>query len=300
MGNVLAGGEIKLGKILFITDFSTSSELALPYAIALAAQYKGKIYLAHVIAPKAFESLPPALVPEIAERIKTYARKRMGELVHETSFYGVPHEVLLEEGEVWETLKEATEKYGIDVIALGTPGRGGLQEVLMGAVAQETLRLAQRPVLTVGPQSYEFVDERRSRNILFAADFSADCMQAMNCAVSLAHKLKARLISVHVVSDIAEDPQSMTRFEQFFIQRLRELLPASPDIQQEFRVEFGSPADSILKVAAGSAVDLIVMGVRGAGSVARADDNFGTTAYRVIAEARCPVLTARAAAGQQA
>ena len=117
----------------------------------------------------------------------------------------------------------------------------------------------------------------------------------MNCAVSLAHKFTARLISVHVVSDVAEDPQIISRFEQFFIQRLQELLPAPPgtQIQQEYRVEFGSPADCILKVAADSAIDLIVMGVRGAGSLARADRHFGTTAYRVVSEARCPVLTAR-------
>ncbi len=300
MGNVLVGGEIQFGNVLFVTDFSTSSELALPYAIALAAQYKGKVYIAHVISPEMFEFLPPALVPEVAERVKTYARKRMDELLHETSFDGVPHEVLLEQGEIWETLKGAAAKYSIDVIALGTHGRFGLRRLLMGAVAEETLRMAQRPVLTVGPQSYEFVPERRPRNILFAADFSTDCVQAMNCAVSLAHKFAARLISVHVVSNIAEDPQTMTRFEQFFIQRLRELLPASPDIQQEFRVEFGSPADCILKVAADSAIDLIVMGVRGAGSLARADNYFGTTAYRVVAEARCPVMTARGIAGQQA
>ncbi len=117
----------------------------------------------------------------------------------------------------------------------------------------------------------------------------------MNCAISLAHKFTARLISVHVVSNVAEDPQVITRFEQFFIQRLRELVLAPPGIQlqQEFGVEFGSPADCILKVAANSAIDLIVMGVHGAGSLASADRHFGTTAYRVVSEARCPVLTAR-------
>ena len=149
MENVLATGEVQFGNVLFVTDFSTSSELALPYAVALAAQYNGKIYITHVISPEMFEFLPPALVSEIAERIKIYARKRMDELVHETSFYGVPHEVLLEEGEIWETLKAAAAKYSIDVIALGTHGRCGLQKLLMGAVAEETLRLAHRPVLTV-------------------------------------------------------------------------------------------------------------------------------------------------------
>jgi nucleotide-binding universal stress UspA family protein len=117
----------------------------------------------------------------------------------------------------------------------------------------------------------------------------------MNCAVSLAHKFAARLISVHVLSNVTEDPQTVTRFEQLFGQRLRELLrvPQGMALEQEFRVEFGSPADCILKVAADSAIDLIVMGVRGAGSQGHADRQFGSTAYRVVSEARCPVLTAR-------
>ncbi|MGP0018293.1 MAG: universal stress protein [Candidatus Sulfotelmatobacter sp.] len=295
MEDFLTADEIQLGKVLFITDFSSSSELALPYAVALAAQYEGKIFIAHVVAPEMFEFLPTALVPEIAGRIKTFARKRMDELVRETSFYNVPYETLLEEGEIKGTLQQAAEQHGIDVIALGTHGRGGLQELLMGAVAEATLREAHHPVLTVGPQSREFIPEPRPRNILFASDFSPGCQQAMNCAISLAHKFTARLISVHVLSNVTEDPQTITRFEELFGQRLRELLrlPRGIALEQEFRVEFGSPADCILKVAANSDIDLIVMGVRGADSQTHSGDHFGTTAYRVVSEARCPVLTAR-------
>ena len=225
MDDALAADEVQFRNVLFVTDFSTSSELALPYAVALAAQYNGKVYIGHAVSPEMFEFVPPPLVPEIAGRIKTYTQKRMDELMHDTSFYGVPHEALLEEGEIGETIKDAVTKYNIDVIALGTHGRQGLQKLLMGAVAEKILRLARCPVLTVGPQSNEFVPERRPRTVLFATDFSTDCVHAMNCAISLAHKFTARLISVHVVPNVAEDPQIITRFEQFFIERLRELVP---------------------------------------------------------------------------
>ncbi len=117
----------------------------------------------------------------------------------------------------------------------------------------------------------------------------------MNCAVSLARKFDARLTSVHVMPNATEDPQIITRFEESFIRRLQELLPAPTDIsfKQEFRVEFGPAADCILKAAAESATDLIVMGVHGAASLARVGHHFGTTAYQVVSEARCPVLTVR-------
>jgi nucleotide-binding universal stress UspA family protein len=295
MNNLLAPSEIPFGNVLFVTDFSSSSELALPYAVALAEQYHGKVYIAHVIAPEMFEFLPAVLVPDIVERIKSHAQKRMDELVRNTSFYGIPHEALIEQGGIWEALKETAEKYSIDVIVLGTHGRHGLQKVLMGAVAEQVLRLAHRPVLTVGPQCRDIPPERKPRNILFAADFAADCARAMNHAVSLAHKFAARLISVHVAANISEDPQIMTRFEHFFVQELQQLLPVPPEksLQQEFRVEFGAPAECILKVASDSASDLIVMGVHGAASLARASHHVGTTAYQVVSEARCPVLTVR-------
>src|ERR1035437_6404552 len=88
MNNLLAPSEIPFGNVLFVTDFSSSSELALPYAVALAEQYHGKVYIAHVIAPEMFEFLPAVLVPDIVERIKSHAQKRMDELVRNTSFYG--------------------------------------------------------------------------------------------------------------------------------------------------------------------------------------------------------------------
>ena len=295
MDNVLAASDVSFGNVLFVADFSAASELALPYAVALAERYNGKVYIVHVISPEMFEFLPPPLVPEIVERIKTYARKRMDQLILNTSFYGVPHEDLLEQGEIWETLKGTAEKYKIKFIALGTHGHPGLQKLLMGAVAEEIVRLAHRPVLTVGPQSYDIPPERKPRNILFATDFSTDCAHALICAVSLAQKFSAHLILVHVAQDSTEDPQIITRLKQHLIQRLQELVPASPEgpLQQKFRVEFGAPAECILKVAADSASDLIVMGVHGVASLARASHHVGTTTYQVVSEARCPVLTVR-------
>ncbi len=61
-------GNVKLKNLLLLTDFSPSSELALPYAVALAQQYGGKVYVAHVISPEMYEYLPPELVSPSANR----------------------------------------------------------------------------------------------------------------------------------------------------------------------------------------------------------------------------------------
>ena len=180
---------------------------------------------------------------------------------------------------IWDTLREIADRYNIDVIALGTRGRRGLEKQLMGSVAEEILRLAHRPVLTVGPESREIPPEHKPRRILYATDFSTDSARAMAYALALAQEFGAALLSVHCTPQLSDDPQGRTRFEEFFTQRLQELLPtaANAKCRLEFRVEFGTAADGILKVANGSDVDLIVMGVRGAGSLIRAAHRFGTT-----------------------
>lgn len=293
MTDVHSVDPITFKNILFITDFSPSSEIALPHAIALAAGYKGKVYIGHVITPQFYDLVPPDFVPEVLKQSTAYAQRRMERLVKEAELGTVPHEVLLKQGELWATLRNMVEQYSIDVIALGTGGRRGLQEVLMGSIAEEILRLAHRPVLTVGPDSREPPPESEPRCILLASDFSVNCLRAVACADSLAHKFEARLVSLHVAPEATEDPETTTRLEQFFRQRLEQSLDvtAFQKGQLQFRIEFGVPADSILKSASEHDADLIVMGVRGAGSVVRATCHLGRTTYGVVAEARCPVLT---------
>jgi len=292
MRDIPAVDPVTLKNVLFVTDFSSSSEMALPHAIALAAAYGGKVYIGHVIAPQLYDLVPPDFVPEVLKQSATYAQRRMGRLVKQAEFGTVPHETLIEQGELWETMRRWADQYAIDLIALGTGGRRGLHEVLMGAVAEEILRLAPMPVLTVGPESREVRLDGEPRCVLLANDFSGNCRRAVVWADSLARKVAARLVSLHVASEGPEDPETVTRLEQFFSQRLEQSLDVAgfPKRQMELRVEFGVPADSILKFAAGHDADLIVMGVRGAGTVVAPSCHLGGTTYHVVSQARCPVL----------
>lgn len=301
MSSLPRSGDTSFHNVLFLTDFSSASELALPYAVALARQYKGKIYIAHVIAPQMYEFIPPDFVPEVLPKITAYAERRMNRLVTEFDFGDVPHEALLQQGEIWDTLRQLADQRQIDVIALGTRGRRGLQKILMGSVAEEVIRLAHRPVLTVGPESWEMPPRNWPQTILLANDFSLNCAHAVACADSLAQKFGARLLSVHIAGDCPEDPTAVTRLEEFFTEKLEQCLPDARSSQHEhkFLVDFGFAAQRILKMAGEHKVDLIVMGARGAGSMVRGTSHLGTTAYRVVSEAHCPVLTARGESGKE-
>jgi nucleotide-binding universal stress UspA family protein len=286
---------VRLANALLLTDFSPNSELALPYAIALARQYNGKVYVVHVISPEMYEYVPPELVAGMRTEIRNYGQRRMQKLLNHSEFQQVPHDAVVREGEIWDTLKNLAEDFHIDVIVVGTHGRRGLKKALTGAVAEEVLHLARSPVLTVGPQCHGIAPEHKPKRILYATDFSADSVRAMAYAVSLAQTFGASLVPTYIAPQIADDPAAKTRFEEFFEERLQELLVGqiSAIPGRDYRVKFGTPADGILQAAAEENVDLIVMGVRGAGSLLCAARHLGTTADRVVSESCCPVLTVR-------
>jgi nucleotide-binding universal stress UspA family protein len=80
------------------------------------------------------------------------------------------------------------------------------------------------------------------------------------------------------------------------LEKLRRLITDSPGPKctTKFVIGFGTPAAVIVEEAAMRNASVIVMGDRGAGAFASAVSHFrGGTAYRVVANADCPVLTIR-------
>lgn len=290
-----AAKHTSLRNSLLLTDFSLEAERALPYATALAQQYRGKVYVVHVISPEMYEYLPPELVPQLRTEIQNYGQQRMQQLLNRPELQQVPCVAAVREGEIWDTVQTLFEEFQIDVVVVGTHGRRGLKKAFTGAVAEEVLHLSPTPVLTVGPRCGRMMPKYRPKRILYATDFSADSVRARVYAISLAETFGATLIPTYVAPQIGNDPAATTRFEEFFKERLQELVAAQvPDSRHcDYRVKFGTPADGILEAATEENADLIVMGVRGAGSVARPARHLGATTDRVVSEACCPVLTVR-------
>jgi nucleotide-binding universal stress UspA family protein len=109
-------------------------------------------------------------------------------------------------------------------------------------------------------------------------------------AFSFAEKFRARLTLLHVIASVPESPYLDAQMARV---RLNELVPPQSDLATapDVVVELGSPADVILKAATDTKADLIVIGARGAGALARLATHFGSIAHRVVSGAHCPVLT---------
>ena len=132
-------------KILFPTDFSTSSDAGLRHATALARESGAMLLIVHVEeAPIAYgggEMYYGLPNPDHA------AIREMLQAVTPTST-GVSYEHRLIVGDPAAEIVRLAGQEGVDLIVMGTHGRTGLKRMLMGSVAEAVVRRASCPVLT--------------------------------------------------------------------------------------------------------------------------------------------------------
>jgi nucleotide-binding universal stress UspA family protein len=275
-----APSRITFQNILFATDISYLSEAALPYALETARLYRSKVYAVHVRRHGATWDRPEQnAISSLEERLKQ-----------------VPHEVLVQEGEVHSTLLRLMAEKKIDLAVMSTHGRTGLGRVLLGSVAEKIFREAPCPVLTVGPRLVrkpEWV--AKIKEVLYATDLSPVSEGAAKYAVSLAQENESRLTVLNVqppakAGAVVESEQQITAT----LRRLQELVPPEAPLWCEpyYVVERGDPAETILDVAGRYGADLIVLGIR-PHDVGTATHLTRPTAQRIVAGSACPVLTAR-------
>lgn len=133
-------------KILFPTDFSTTGQHALEMATSLAKARGSKLVIVHVEEP------PMAygggeLYYGIEEPDREQLKRMLAEVVPADP--AVPYEHRLMVGSPATAVVHLAEQEGVEMIVMPTHGRTGLLRMLMGSVAEEVVRKAKCPVLTV-------------------------------------------------------------------------------------------------------------------------------------------------------
>jgi nucleotide-binding universal stress UspA family protein len=294
---------VALNNVLFATDFSGAAQAALPYALAISRHYGSTLHSVHVIPDFNVLVHPQAVDPVTFEAAyeaeKREALEHMRDLTSELQ--EVPHSTYIRRGRVWDAVSEIIAEQHIDLLVVGTHGRSGLGKLLLGSVAEELLRQAACPVLTVGPKASggireeldETTEDVRSadvelKQIICAVDFSPESLAAAPFAVSLAEEFQACLRLLHVIDQNRPVPG------QLVLQRLENLVPTEVAFwcRPETIVKFGEAAEKILQAASECRAELIVLGVRAAKAHLGAATHFPwSTAHKVIAGAPCPVLT---------
>jgi nucleotide-binding universal stress UspA family protein len=126
-----------------------------------------------------------------------------------------------------------------------------------------------------------------------ATNFGKNSAHVAQEAIALAEEFRARLTLLHVIEDYSQLGRRPGPIEDG-VRRLQELIPLNASLQYhpEIALEFGSPAERVLKVASDREADMIILGAPSCSEIG------GThlprsAAHHVIAGAHCPVLTIR-------
>lgn len=277
--------------ILLATDFSESSQAALQYATAIARRYDSKMFVAHVIRPDSYQLVPSEMMSSTQQQTWRYAEQHMTDLLISGRLRGIQHQVQIKQGEVWEVLEQIVRLQGIDLVVMGTRGRTGIRKFLLGSTAEEIFRLSPVPMLTVGPR-VPTAGDLNFDSILYATNFRPNSLAAAPYAFSLARENGAHLTMLNVVTETtAASAQDTERVTDHIKQCMQEIVPADFPNDPELVVEFGAPADTILKVAEEKQADVIVIGVRPVED--EAEHLPPPKAYKLVCGSHCPVLTVR-------
>jgi nucleotide-binding universal stress UspA family protein len=304
---------IQIERILCPTDFSVFSERALRHAAALAKRFEARLTVLHVIpqwtpythAPVYFPS-PMLANPSLCRHVEEDLR----EVVEPAIQAGVPVETILREAEPWREIQAVAEELPADLLVMGTHGRGGFEQLLLGSVAEKVLRRAPCPVLTVcREEGRTWEAPGLVRRILCATDLSEVSGRTVAYALSLAAEYEAALTVVHVLEGVAssdspaykELPETAAMLRQVEATARQQLHQAIPEDARDWcdvkeQVALGRAHREVLRLAVEESADLIVMGARRHGLLAWT--SMGSTLHHVVREASCPVLTVKPVAAR--
>jgi nucleotide-binding universal stress UspA family protein len=278
-------------RILCPVDLSLHSRYALEHAVVLARWYRSKVVVFH--AHDAHEDRGAAL-------------QQIASLVEPLRPSGVELDAVAIAGPPVQSILEVARSLPADVVVMGTHGRGGLDHLVLGSVAEKVLRKASCPVLTVPPRVSAPPREAPvlMNRILCPVDFSAWSMQALRYAQSIAAEADGELLVLHVIEGL--HAERLTSYPDFNVAKYLDHL----EIEAGTRLKKAIPSDAngghrtkplivrgtrayedILGLARERDVHLIVIGVHGRSAMDLA--LFGSTTHHVIRAAICPVLTLR-------
>jgi universal stress protein A len=143
----------QIERILVPVDFSDESQRALDEAIGLAKHFGAELIVFHCyelpipsFGYPPYDAVPPQSYVDAVRKAALLSTKRWSD---KATAQGVRAREQIGAGFPASEIATVAEELGVDLIVMGTRGLSGLEHVLLGSVAERTVRIAPCPVLTV-------------------------------------------------------------------------------------------------------------------------------------------------------
>ncbi len=274
-----AGG---LKTIVVATDLEGRSEAALEYARKLAAAYGARIVLAHGIDPveyAAVDAIPGRVLEGMTEQARAVLDKLSADLLRD----GIHSHSEVRQGAVAQMLLDVARQYEAGLIVVGTKGMEGAGPVIVGAVAEQLVRLAPCPVLAVAADwNAGACRPTPGGPVLLAMERNEAASASVEAAYSLAQIFQRPLLVLHArtaaEAAASEDPCAAS-LEEWGIQ-------AGGPVAVHCMVKDGPPAEAVAAAIEENRPCILVAGVK------RASGTQGPhgTAFALLSRSRVPVL----------
>lgn len=135
-------------KILIAIDKSESAERVAQSGLELAKQFGSEIALVSIVDEMVYHGKDEPTAREV-EDMRGFNFNSSQQRVIETVFKDYPVKTFVEEGKPAEIIIKIAEKWGADVIVMGTHGRKGLSHLMMGSVAEEVIRSSKKTSVVI-------------------------------------------------------------------------------------------------------------------------------------------------------
>jgi len=139
-------------KLLVPIDLSPASKKFLGNAEAIARALSAKVWLLHVAAPEpdmvGFGLRPKSARDALSSQLH-HEHRELQELTDGLRESGLDATALLVQGEPIEKILNEASKLEVDIIVVGSHGRGAMHHLLIGSVSEGVLRKSDRPVLII-------------------------------------------------------------------------------------------------------------------------------------------------------
>jgi nucleotide-binding universal stress UspA family protein len=152
---------LALKTVLVPTDFSDASESALRYGKAMAEAFGASLHVVHVmedlLAHAWAAEVYVSSMPQLRDEIEKESRQRLETVLGEGERARFRAETALLAGNPFLEIIRYAKAHDVDLIVMGTHGRGPIAHMLLGSVAEKVVRKSPCPVLTVREAQHEFV-----------------------------------------------------------------------------------------------------------------------------------------------
>ena len=139
-------------KILVPVDGSSFSEAVLPHIRTLAMKYNAAVHLVRVRTPESYEPPLGVVLTSIPEPLQVAPAEQIEMLAEQLMVEGIAATTEVVDGHAADGILACAKRQGVDLIAMTTHGRNGLQRLILGSVANKIAHTSPVPVLLIRPR----------------------------------------------------------------------------------------------------------------------------------------------------